>query len=122
MKRRRKNPPHITTVRLMNKFHESGGEYYMDPDDTKMLARIKKDLADARREEPNFGWHLETRGTHATWHRWVGMNPSKKSRYRHSRQRKFRTIKIDRLGILTRKKYAKLLRITRSRRQRRNCC
>ena len=147
MRHRRKNPPHLTTVRLMNKFHESGGEYYMDPDDAKMLARIKKDLADARREEPKFGWHLETRGTHATWHRWEGMNPySKKSRYRHSRlksksrydKRSFRTIKIGKhgkllrvgcpkgrwkrgrcsvgmkaQGLLTPKRYAKLLRLTR---------
>ncbi len=70
MRRKRRNPkPIITTMRLTNKYHENGGEWYLDYDDKKMMARIKKDLADAQREEPNWDWHLETRGTISTWHR-----------------------------------------------------
>ncbi len=66
--RRRKNPD-FTTVRLRGKYGGSGGEYYADPGDKRMLSRIKKDLESYRKEEPSFDWYLETRGSERGWHR-----------------------------------------------------
>lgn len=89
--KRRNGKPIITTMRLTNKYRENGGEWYLDYDDKKMLAYIKKDLAAARAEEPDRDWHLETRGTHVGWHRIAdperlfGKNPSR--RYRRNTKR-----------------------------------
>lgn len=67
---KRNSTPAFTTVRLRSKYGDNGGEYFIDPSDAKGMARVKKDLKSAQDEEPNFDWHLETRGTHAGWHRW----------------------------------------------------
>ncbi len=68
---RKRNPtPGFTTIRLRSKYGDNGGEYCIDPSDLKGMERVRKDLKSAQDEEPNFGWHLETRGTHNGWHKW----------------------------------------------------
>ena len=60
----------MTTLRIIRhkNVKEIAGEWYCDPDQTKKLARVKRELAELQAEEPLFGWHLETRGTAADWH------------------------------------------------------
>ena len=64
----------MTTLRIVRhaaylpRGSEVDGEYFCSPDDVKQLARAQKTLADCVAEEPNMGWHLETRGTERDWH------------------------------------------------------
>lgn len=82
-----RNPPVITTVRLIDKTGYKGGEWFVDPDDSKLLAKIHTDASKARAEEPDMDWHLETRGTHKGWHRWEPhMKPNPRRRYRRNPQ------------------------------------
>lgn len=59
----------MTNVRLINKWRENGGEWTVRSDAD--MKRIQRELDAYRREEPRADWHLETRGTSASWHRWV---------------------------------------------------
>ena len=58
-----------TNVRLVNRWGENGGEYTIPPDRPEGMSRVYRDLAEYRDLEPDSDWHLETRGTIATWHR-----------------------------------------------------
>ncbi len=58
------------TVRLVNKYRESGGDWAIQPADMRMLARVQRELLEYQRLEPESDWHLETRGTAEDWHRW----------------------------------------------------
>ncbi len=59
------------TIRIVNSLREVDSQYYCDPGDEQQLARVRFELAYLQNEEPNSGWHLETRGTSAGWHRWA---------------------------------------------------
>ena len=56
-------------VRLKSKVYGTDGSWFCEPGDKKMLARIKKTLAECRALEPAAGWYLETCGTEAGWRR-----------------------------------------------------
>ena len=69
-----------TTVRIARKVRtEQGaiiktevlGEWFVSPDQyprSDRMSYIRKTLAEARQEEPNLGWTLESRGSHFSWH------------------------------------------------------
>jgi len=57
----------MTNLRLRNTDNEDGGAWINA--DTGQLAYARKLLADLRRDEPEAGWRLETRGTATQWHR-----------------------------------------------------
>lgn len=55
----------FTTLRLRNKHHENGGEWFAE----SVTDYHKRILAEVMAEEPAADWHLETRGLSAPWHR-----------------------------------------------------
>ena len=57
----------ITNLRIRNTYNEDGGAWINA--NTGQLAYARKLLADLRRDEPEAGWRLETRGTATQWHR-----------------------------------------------------
>ena len=56
----------MTNLRIRNTYNEDGGAWINA--DTAQLAYARKLLADLRRDEPEVGWRLETRGTATQWH------------------------------------------------------
>ena len=59
--------PPFSTLRLVSHNPQQvDGEWFYDP--LQSLASARKTLKDYQREEPQRGWHLETRGTHRDWH------------------------------------------------------
>ena len=56
-----------TNLRIRNTYNEDGGAWINA--NTGQLAYARKLLADLRRDEPEAGWRLETRGTATQWHR-----------------------------------------------------
>jgi len=62
--------PPQTTVRLVDGSGYVGGEWFVEPGNEAKMARIRRDFEEARAEEPDAGWRLQTRGTEAGWHDW----------------------------------------------------
>lgn len=57
-------------VRLVNSNGNVDSSWNVEPGSSTRIAWSWNLLADYQREEPDSGWHLETRGDIAEWHRW----------------------------------------------------
>lgn len=57
-----------TTLRIVNKHRENGGEWFCEPDNADRLAYVQKELLAMQQAEPNHGWKLECRGQQSQWH------------------------------------------------------
>jgi hypothetical protein len=60
----------LTTLKITNKRGENGGEWFAQPHETAKIEHAKKVTAEMAADEPELDWHLETRGTQSSWHRW----------------------------------------------------
>ena len=61
----------LDNVRLVDGDGNPDSSWTVDPADDARIAWSFRLLADYQAEEPNVGWHLETRGTVDTrWHDW----------------------------------------------------
>lgn len=58
-----------SNIRLRSSDNGDGGATYIDPSDTKRLAKFLRDLDEYRNTEPNSGWYIQTQGTLLSWHR-----------------------------------------------------
>ena len=58
----------MINLRLRSRDNDNGGEWY----DTNphALQQARRGLTALQKAEPQNEWHLETRGTSATWHRY----------------------------------------------------
>lgn len=60
----------INNVRLVDGDGNVDSSWHVEPGNQGRIDWSFKLLADYISEEPEVGWHLETRGTIALWHDW----------------------------------------------------
>ena len=60
----------MPNLRIVNRYGETGGSWYIEPHETDRVERAKRETAFYQREEPGSDWRLETRGDWTSWHRW----------------------------------------------------
>jgi hypothetical protein len=62
----------MTNVKFVSDLDPRGIETRVDPTDDKGRARVLRELAEYRAEEPSANWRLETRGEQCPfWRPWV---------------------------------------------------
>lgn len=63
----------LTNLRIIDKFNRSAGEWYAVGNPQKVqdqINRAKSLLSDLRKNYPNDGYVLQTRGDIGVWHTW----------------------------------------------------